>query len=72
MLPFYVRKFRKATHVRRFTICDAPSLGWEIREEEDATVVRAVHLTDWHRVERARLAFVEQARSLCDSGWVEC
>lgn len=45
--------------------------GWEIREEEDSRLVRQVHYTDWHRVERARMAFARQAADLTDDGWTE-
>jgi len=26
--------------------------GWEVREVRDSQVVRQVHMSDWHRVER--------------------
>ena len=31
--------------------------GWDVKEEEDSNVVRRVHCTDWHRVERAIAIF---------------
>ena len=67
----YARIFRKADQTRRFTITDAGGSGWEVREEQDSRVIRTMRYTDWHRVERARMAFASQALSLQDSGWKE-
>jgi hypothetical protein len=33
--------------------------------------VRAVRYRDWHRVERAKLAFAHQATTLEQAGWIE-
>ncbi len=72
MNPFmYARIFRKAAHIRRFLISDTTSSSWEVREEQDTHVVRAVLYDDWHRVERAMMMFTQEARTLCESGWVE-
>ncbi len=67
----YARMFRKANHTRRFTITTAGSSGWEVRDEQDNRIVRAVRYTDWHRVERARMTFTLKAHDLRDSGWDE-
>lgn len=67
----YARQFRKADQTRRFTIVDAEASGWEVREEQDSRIIRAVRYTDWHRVERAKMAFALEARDLESSGWVE-
>jgi hypothetical protein len=67
----YKRSFRKADQIRRFTIVDGPASGWEVREEQNSRIIRRVHYTDWHRVERARLAFAVEAISLEDAGWIE-
>jgi hypothetical protein len=67
----YARLFRKANQTRRFTITDIGTSGWEVREEEDSRVLRSVHYTDWHRVERARMAFACQAIDLANTGWIE-
>jgi hypothetical protein len=67
----YARSFRKADQVRRFTITDTRSAGWEVREEENSRVIRSARYTDWHRVERARMAFAREALSLEDAGWTE-
>jgi hypothetical protein len=66
----YARFLRKADETRRFTVSDA-NTGWEVREEENSLVVRHVLYTDWHRVERAMMAFTLQALSLRDAGWIE-
>ena len=67
----YARLLRKAEQTRRFTITDAGSLGWEVREEQNSHVIRRVLYDDWHRVERARHAFTQAVANLADAGWVE-
>jgi len=67
----YARSFRKADRTRRFTITDSRGSGWEVREEQDSQVIRSVRYTDWHRVERARMAFASQALRLEHAGWKE-
>ena len=67
----YARTFHKADQTRRFTITNAGGSGWDVREEQDDHVVRNVRYTDWHRVERAKMVFSEQARTLEESGWTE-
>ena len=51
-----------AGRTERFTIHQS-SVGWEVREEQDSALVRSTHYTDWHRVERAMLAFELETRS---------
>lgn len=58
-----------ADHVRRYSICPTGSLGWEIRLEEDSTLRRLNHYTDWHRVERALELFARETSALQASGW---
>jgi len=67
----YARKFQKAGQTRRFTITDAANEGWEVREEQDSQVIRSARYTDWHRVERARMAFALEAATLESAGWRE-
>ena len=67
----YARTFHKAHQIRRFIITSLEANGWEVRDEQDAEVLRRVCYTDWHRVERARMAFAELAMRLEDAGWVE-
>ena len=67
----YARTFHKAHQIRRFIITSLETNGWEVRDEQDAEVLRRVCYTDWHRVERARMAFTELAMRLEDAGWVE-
>ena len=67
----YRRMFQKAGRTKRFTITDAGTLGWEVREEQDSHLVRSIRYTDWHRVERARMSFAREAASLASLGWKE-
>lgn len=67
----YSRTFRKAEQVRRFLIRYADATGWEVRDEHDRQIVRRVLYDDWHRVERARMAFAAEGARLKESGWVE-
>jgi hypothetical protein len=54
---------------RRFTISGADAGGWDVKEERGSQVVRSVHYTDWHRVERARMAFAREVQTLQQAGW---
>ena len=67
----YARILRKADHITRFTIRQTGASGWEVREEQDSRVVRTARYRDWHRVERAQMAFARQAALLEDAGWTE-
>lgn len=66
----YARILHKAPHTRRFSITETGRY-WEVREEEDSRVVRQVVYDDWHRVERARMAFAREVNALCERGWIE-
>jgi len=57
-------------HTSRFLVTSDTD-GWEVREEQDAAVVRVVHRADWHRVERDRLLFDLRARALAYTGWID-
>ena len=57
-------------HLHRF-IVNHDSTGWDVREEEDAIVIREVHLDDWHRVERAVQRFEQTVATLEEDGWSE-
>jgi hypothetical protein len=67
----YERTYRKAEQERRFSIVDAGSEGWEVRDERDHEVVKRVVYDDWHRVERARMNFRWEGEKLKDAGWNE-
>jgi hypothetical protein len=67
----YIRLLQKAAHTRRFTISSEGVSGWEVRDEQDSRVIRRVRYSDWHRVERARMAFALEAAVLEQSGWNE-
>ena len=64
----FVKSLKKADHIRRYTIQNTDA-GWEVREEEDAAIVRRSHYQDWHRVERARFAMTLQLDALREQGW---
>ncbi len=66
----FVKELTNGGHTRRFTI-DEGVEGWEVRVEQDSTVVRRVQYTDWHRVERALLGLVREVSDLEDGGWTE-
>jgi hypothetical protein len=55
----HTRERTHAGHTTRFTVAESPG-GWEVREERDSRLVRRVEFSDWHRVERAMLAFDAQ------------
>jgi hypothetical protein len=67
----YARSLHRASDVRRFTISNAGSLGWQVREEQNSRVVREICYDDWHRVERAKMRFSLRADSLASAGWTE-
>ena len=65
----FAKELMQAGHRRRFTITEAGSLGWEVIEEQDSRLVRRVHYTDWHRVERALKVMSLQIAALEGAGW---
>ena len=67
----FSKRLQHDGHVHRFLIASLGSEGWEVREEHDSTVVRQMHYTDWHRVERARSIMALRAVQLEESGWTE-
>ena len=67
----YARTLRKDDRTRRFSISTAGASGWEVLDQADEQIVRRVFYSDWHRVERARLAFVSEAFELQNAGWLE-
>jgi hypothetical protein len=67
----YTRHFQKAAHTRKFSIISTGASGWEVRDEQDSRVIRWVRYRDWHRVERARMAFALEAAVLEETGWNE-
>jgi hypothetical protein len=50
------REYVVQGHINRFTLTKGRT-GWDVREERDDTVVRRMHYSDWHRVERAIQVF---------------
>jgi hypothetical protein len=68
--PTFAKTFQKDDRTRRFEIV-RDAVGWRVRQSQDSTVVRNTLVTDWHRVERARRAFVLEMSALRDEGWIE-
>jgi hypothetical protein len=66
----FAKKLYRAGHTRKFSISDMGTAGWEVRDEQDDRVLKAVRYTDWHRVERAMNMFNLQIDELESSGWV--
>jgi hypothetical protein len=54
---------------RRFIVDALVASGWEVRVEQDSTVLRKSHYSDWHRVERAVEAIERETRELQAQGW---
>ncbi len=57
-----VKRILDGEHVRRMVVRHAARLGWDVSEEIDSRVLRAVHCEDWHRVERMLSVFELTAR----------
>jgi hypothetical protein len=70
MTPF-AKTLQKDSHVRRYEILPDAN-GWRVLEREDSRVIRDAVYGDWHRVERARRAFVVEMTSLRNEGWTDC
>ena len=67
----FAKELAQAGHIKRFTISQAGSAGWEVKVEQDSRVVRQVLYTDWHRVERAAQMMTLQVIELEENGWRE-
>ena len=65
----FARELHHAGHTKRFVVRSAAEHGWEVREEQDSTVVRLVCYSDWHRVERAMQAIAVRIGELENRGW---
>jgi len=65
----YTKELKHGDQVRRFSIREAASEGWEVREEADSRLVKQTHIRDWHRLERARMRIDEQVTDLESRGW---
>ena len=65
----FAKELRCAGHTRKFSIRDAGASGWEVRDEQDNRILKHIHYTDWHRVERALSIFTLQIDDLESNGW---
>ena len=66
MTRMLTREFTQAGHTTRFTV-ERDQVGWQLREERDDTVVRHLHYSDWHRVERAMRSLELEYRLVADA-----
>lgn len=66
----FAKELYRAGHTRKFSIRVMGTAGWEVRDEQDDRVLKAVHYADWHRVERAMHMFNLQIDELESSGWI--
>ena len=67
----YLRTLTNSHQTRRYTIQKLAAAGWEVRVEQDSRVISTALYMDWHRVERARMAFAREAARLEDDGWTD-
>jgi hypothetical protein len=68
-IDMFAKELRRGDHTRKFSIRDAGTSGWEVRDEQDDRVLKHVHYSDWHRVERALNMFSLQIDDLESNGW---
>lgn len=66
----YQRVLSNDREIRRFTITKTPA-GWDVRDIHGDHAHKVARYLDWHRVERAKLAFALVADQLRREGWVE-
>lgn len=66
----FQKRLRYKHHTRRYSIVATES-GWEVREERNSEVVKAVRYMDWHRVERAKRSITIELDELQKKGWSE-
>jgi hypothetical protein len=68
-IDMFAKELRRGDHTRKFSIRDAGTSGWEVRDEQEDRVLKHVHYSDWHRVERALNMFSLQIDDLESNGW---
>jgi hypothetical protein len=66
----YSRVLRNGQQIRRFTVVDTGTSGWEVQDQTDASTVKRRVFADWHRVERAIALFESEEEVLRGRGWV--
>jgi hypothetical protein len=67
----FEKNLRFEQRTLRYSISPSGS-GWEVREvREDGNreVVKTIHVSDWHRVERARRSIAVKVDDLRRKGW---
>ena len=65
----FTKQLTQAGHIRRFSISERGTEGWEVRDEQDERVLKQIRYTDWHRVERALQMFNLLIADLERDGW---
>jgi hypothetical protein len=65
----FSRSLTDGAHYRRFAVERSSTLGWSVREEADATIVRQATYDDWHGIELAIRGFALEAAALTRLGW---
>ena len=66
----FTKQLSRSGQVRRFSVVtDELGDGWEVRIEQDSTIVRSTRYADWHRVERALLLIEQDVSELENLGW---
>jgi hypothetical protein len=66
----FERSLAKQGHALRWIVTKRLR-GWEIRQERDSVVERAVVCGDWHRVERELRLIDRQLDILRRAGWMD-
>ena len=67
----YLRELKRDGHTCRFLIIQFKGQGWEVRAERDREILSRRHLSDWHRVEGARMVIATEVAQLRAAGWTE-
>jgi hypothetical protein len=67
----FLVSIRHDSHVRRYSITPVKGSGWEAKLEEDQKLMRVARYGDWHKVERALMAFRLEVDQLTSRGWWE-
>jgi hypothetical protein len=66
----FTKQLTRSGQVRRFSIVtNELGDGWEVRIEQDSTIVRQTRYADWHRVERALQLIERDVSELEGLGW---
>jgi len=70
MPTLFAKTLVHSPHVRSFEIHSAHP-GWVSVERDDETILQERHHSDWGRVERTKMRFLQEIAELRRQGWVE-